>query len=113
MGKRALKAKSENHDTCPKIGQLRIGQLKHNPSIQSLNYNLAHSLSSNAALALIANGTVYTRWYGWAIIPRNVLGASCSFFTGLTGAVQFGRRQHYEMYIQGEDSKKTSKSQKS
>ena len=59
------------------------------------------SLSSNAALALIANGTVYTRWYGWAIIPRNVLGASCSFFTGLTGAIQFGRRQHYEMYIQG------------
>ena len=59
------------------------------------------SLSSNAALALIANGTVYTRWYGWAIIPRNVLGASCSFFTGLTGAVQFGRRQQYEWYIQG------------
>ena len=59
------------------------------------------SLSTNNALALIANGCVYTRWYGWAIIPRNVLGASCSFFTGITGAVQFARRQHYEMYIQG------------
>ena len=39
----------------------------------------------------VANGAVYTRWYYWAIEPRNALGASCSFFLALTGLIQVTR----------------------
>lgn len=48
----------------------------------------------------VANGAVYTRWYYWAIEPRNALGASCSCFLALTGAIQvsnfsFKRKSRY------------------
>ena len=39
--------------------------------------------------------------YWWAIAPRNAVGASCSFFTALTGLVQAARRIHYEQYVMG------------
>ncbi|CAG5080248.1 Oidioi.mRNA.OKI2018_I69.PAR.g9517.t1.cds [Oikopleura dioica] len=61
----------------------------------------SHQLSLNGSLALVANGTIYTRWYYWAITPRNAVGASCSFFTALTGVMQAGRRLHYDYYVKG------------
>jgi len=64
----------------------------------------ASNISMNNCAALMANGTVYTRWYGWAIIPRNVIGASCSFFTGCTGLVQGARRWQYDRDIANQDA---------
>ena len=61
----------------------------------------AHKLSLNNSLSLVANGAVYTRWYYWAIQPRNAVGASCSLFLCLTGGVQSYRRWHYDNYIAG------------
>merc|ERR1719476_804190 len=33
----------------------------------------AHQLSRNNSVSLVANGAVYTRWYYWAIQPRNAV----------------------------------------
>ena len=61
----------------------------------------AHKLSLNNSVSLVANGAVYTRWYYWAIQPRNAVGASCSLFLACTGAVQAYRRWHYDSYVAG------------
>ena len=56
----------------------------------------AHKISLNNSVSLVANGAVYTRWYYWAIEPRNALGASCSFFLAFTGLLQAYRRYEYD-----------------
>jgi len=61
----------------------------------------AHKLSLNNSVALVANGAIYTRWYWWAIQPKNAVGAFCSFFLVCTGILQSARRYHYDTNIAG------------
>ena len=52
-------------------------------------------------LGIIQAQETWTFRYYWAITPRNAVGASCSFFTALTGVMQAGRRLHYDYYVKG------------
>jgi len=64
------------------------------------NYNLKLRCQIAAPNSYLKLRYIISR-YGWAIIPKNILGASCSFFLALTGLIQGYRRYHYDTYIKG------------